>query len=446
MVFSAVETSLLSYPRAALQQRSKAGDLVGRAFKEWLEHPNRILTSILIGNNTVVIAATTITAFISVHAAEINHWGRGLTGTVASAAVTFIVIVFGEAIPKVVGRTYALHTAQWLVGPLYLFDRLLVPLTWGFAKLAARLFPKLGRSAFSLVTEDDIKHMIEIGRESGAIQEEEKKMIHSIFKFTDTKVSEVMVPRTAMFCVNIHTNFDHLLELVVQNGYSRMPVYKGNVDNIVGIIYTRDLLSIWANKELILLQDLLRKPYFVPESMRVDRLLQEFKRGKFHMAIVVDEYGGTAGLVTLEDLVEEIVGEIRDEYDTEEEKPIARQEDGSWIIETNISLDSVNEVLGTSLSAKGDVASLGGYLMEKIGKVPRKGRVIEDHELVFTVLEGSDKRIFKVRVVKRKVPIPSAVGPAPVPPEKTRRKRAKTPRPPESPEPPDSSMEKPKEP
>jgi CBS domain containing-hemolysin-like protein len=261
----------------------------------------------------------------------------------------------------------------------------------------------------ALVTEEDVKHLIDMGQEAGTIYEEEKQMIQSIFEFTDTKVGKVMIPRTDMFCVDIATPLEKMVDLVVENGFSRVPVYKANRDNIVGIIHTRDLLSIMKNRELIVVQDILRKPYFVPESMRVDRLLREFRKGRFHMAIVVDEYGGTAGVVTLEDLIEEIIGEIRDEHEAPEEKAIAKQEDGSFVIEADVALDEVNEALGINLEPKGEIASLGGYITEMMGKVPRKGRVLEDREVVFKVLEGSDKAVLKVKAVKRKEPLPLPV-------------------------------------
>ncbi len=341
--------------------------------KEWHDHPNRVLTAILIGNNTVNIAATTLVAYMAIEYADLYHFSRVAAGTVASVAVTFVLVVFGEAIPKITARSHSTAMASWLIIPIYLFDRLLTPLTWAFGKFVALLLPRLGQASLVQVTEEDVKQLIEIGQKAGTIQEEEQKMIDSIFKFTDTQVKEVMIPRTDMFCVDIATPLEKLLDLVVQNGYSRVPVYKGNADNIVGIIHTRDLLSIWKNHDLIVLQDLLRKPYFVPESMRVDRLLREFRRGRFHLAIVVDEYGGTAGLVALEDLVEEIVGEIRDEHEAEEDKAITRLEDGSWVVEADVALDEVNEVLGLSLTPKGDAASLGGYLMETLGgKSPQK--------------------------------------------------------------------------
>ncbi len=414
MFFSAVETGLLSYPRLLLQRRAQEGGLIGAAFKEWQDHPNRVLTAILIGNNTVNITATTLVAYMAIEFADLHHYSRAMAGTAASASVIFILVVFGEAIPKVTARSHSTLMGNWLIIPIYLFDKVLSPLTWAFGKFVAVFLPSLGQASLVQVTEEDVKQLIQMGHDAGTIQDEEQKMIHSIFKFTDTQVKQVMVPRTDMFCVDIATPFDKLLDLVVQNGFSRVPVYKGSPDKIVGIIHTRDLLSIWKNHELIVIQDLLRKPYFVPESMRVDRLLREFRRGRFHMAIVVDEYGGTAGLVTLEDLIEEIIGEIKDEHEAEEEKAIAKQADGSWIIEADVALDEVNEAMGIRLVPKGEVASLGGYLVEVAGKLPRKNRVIEDKEASFKILEASETNVVKVRAVKRRTPLvpPPAEGTA----------------------------------
>jgi putative hemolysin len=428
MFFSAVETSLLSFPRLLLQRKAQEPGLLGAAFKEWLDHPNRILTAILLGNTTINISATTLVAYMAIDFADRHHFNRGVAGTVASISVIFVLVVFGEAIPKIMGRSHTTAMANWLIIPIYLFDKLLSPLTWAFGKFVALFLPGLGQASLVQVTEEDVKQLIEMGQKAGTIQEEEQKMIHSIFKFTDTQAKQVMIRRTDVFSVDIAMPLEKLLDLVVQNGYSRVPVYKGSPDNIVGIIHTRDLLSIWKNHELIVVQDLLRKPYFVPETMRVDRLLREFRRGRFHMAIVVDVYGATAGLVTLEDLVEEIVGEIKDEHEAEEEKAVTKLPDGSWVIEADVALDEVNEALGLHLTPKGEIASLGGYLMEALGKLPRKGRVVEDREAIFKILEASDKSVVKVKVTKRKtpLPVPETEEVAPAAP-KARRKKMKAP-------------------
>ncbi|HVZ79698.1 MAG TPA: hemolysin family protein [bacterium] len=422
MFFAAVETSLLSLPRPILKQRTQLPGPLGMAYRAWQDHPNRLLTSMLIGTNITTIAASTLAAYMAIHLSEVHGWSPTVTGTVVSAAVTVVIIIFAEALPKLVGRSFSTQMAGFLIVPIYLFDRVLSPLNWVMAKALGGLFPGLSHNSVALVTEEDVKHLIDMGQEAGTIYEEEKRMIQSIFEFTDTKVGKVMIPRTDMFCVDIATPLDDLVEVVVEKGYSRVPVFKGNRDNIVGIIHTRDLLSIWKHRELIVVQDILRKPYFVPESMRVDRLLREFRRGRFHMAIVVDEYGGTAGVVTLEDLIEEIIGEIRDEHETAEEKAIAKQEDGSFVIEADVALDEVNEALGVNLVPKGDVASLGGYITEVMGKVPRKGRVLEDREVVFKVLEASDKALLRVRAVKRKTPWTGSAGPVETVPKPRKRK------------------------
>ncbi len=425
MFFSAVETSLLSFPKAMIQQRAEEPGLLGSAFRAWREHPNRLLTTMLISSNGITIAATTLVAYVAVHVAEANGWNLVLTGTATSAAITVIIVVFCEVIPKVVARSASIRVATLLIIPLYFVDKLMTPFTWVLVKGLSRFMHKVGPAAsVSQVTEEDIKQMMEIGEEAGTIEEEEKEMIDSIFRFSDTQVNKVMVPRTQMVCVDINTNLDQLVDIILLNGYSRMPIYKGTLDNIVGIINTRDLLAIWKNRELIILKDLAHKPYFVPESMRVDRLLKEFQKGKIHMAIVVDEFGGTAGLVTLEDLIEEIIGDIKDEYDVED-KLIVKQEDGSWIAEAAVSLNEVNEGLGLHLMPKGEVTSLGGYVMERTGKVPRKGLIIEDREAVYTVLEASDKKVTRLKIVKRAEPL--EVEPESVPAPRRRKKRIKLP-------------------
>jgi Mg2+/Co2+ transporter CorC len=194
----------------------------------------------------------------------------------------------------------------------------------------------------------------------GTIEAAERRMIDSIFRFSDKKVGDVMLHRTDMTSIDLASPIESVVDLAVQTGYSRIPVFKGNRDNIVGVLHTRDLLSVWKHRELIVLHDVVRPPFFVPKSMPVDHLLREFQKGRFHMAIVVDEYGGTAGVVTLEDLVEEIIGDIRDEHEAEEEKPIVRNEDGSFTVEAGTPLEKVNEIIGMRLVPKGEVAKSGG--------------------------------------------------------------------------------------
>lgn len=398
MFFSAMETSLLSLSRRKVQEHAEKRGLQGQAFRAWLQHPNRLLTSILIGNNAVNIAAGTLAAYLAVHVADRFGFSRALCGTIASFTLTAVILLFGEVVPKVTARTHPLALAQWLIVPIYLFDRLIFPLTWLVTHLVRWLVPRSTHPTAALVTEEDIQHMLETAEKAGTIEQDEGKMIRSIFRFTDMRVHEVMVPRTEMYCLNVDTPFEEVIEKVIQGGYSRMPVYKNNLDNIVGVLYARDLLSVWRHRELLVLQDLLRKPTFVPETMRVDDLLHEFQRGKFHMAVVVDEYGGTAGLVTLEDLVEEIVGDIRDEYDADEEKEIIKQPDGTYWVDAAVSLERLNRTLGIFLEPTGEVTSLGGYIVDQLGKVPKRGRILRREGILLKVLDADEKRVKQVQI------------------------------------------------
>ena len=404
VAFAAAETALLSLNRVEARRLAEGHSLVAPAFQAWLAHPNRILTTILVGNNTVNIMASFLAAHLADRLARNFDYSPAMAGLLMSLGVTLIIVVFGEVIPKVTARTFPHQTALSLILPVYLFDRLISPFTWILNALVRRFVPKQD-AAVSQVTEEDIKLWIEMGVKQGTIEEEEDQMIRSIFKFSDKRVRDVMIPRTDMVAVDLQTPIESIVDLAVQTGYSRLPVYKANRDNIVGIIHTRDLLSVWKHRDLIVLHDILRQPYFIPESMKVDRLMEQFQRGKMHIAIVVDEYGGTAGLVTLEDLIEEIIGDIRDEHEPlEEEKTIVRNEDGSFNVEASTPLDEVNQALGIKLEPKGEVASLGGYLVELAGNVPRKGRILSDNQAEFTILEADARKIDKARVVKLEFP------------------------------------------
>ncbi len=404
--FSGAETTLLSIPRQRVHHWARDNTLLGRAFRRWEDQPNRVLTAILIGNNAVNIAASVVAAYLAIHVAETRGWSRAWTGTVTSAAVTVTIIIFAEIIPKVTARAHALVLGPWLILPLYLFELLLSPLTRLIAAILRKLAPNLASSELSAATEEDVKLILEMGRKEGTFEEDEARMIHSIFRFSDKRVRDVMVPRTDMVGIDVTMNLELVLDVVIQSGHSRLPVYRKTPDHIIGILYTHDLLSIWRNRDLIVLQDLLRKPVFVPETMRVDSLLEEFRRGKMHLAVVVDEYGGTAGMVTLEDLVTEIIGDIRDEKTgLEDEGPIVRQADGSFLVDPTLSLDDVNASIGLHLAPQGDVASLGGYIVARMGHLPRKGRILDDVEAAMHVVDADERSILKVRLVKRTKPL-----------------------------------------
>lgn len=257
------------------------------------------------------------------------------------------------------------------------------------------------------ITEDELRSFVDASQRQGVLERDERQMIFSIFEFADTLVREIMVPRIDIFALDVDTPLQQANEALLESGYSRVPVYKDNIDNVVGLLYTKDLLKAWREGGAIKsLKELLRPGYFVPETKKLDDLLSEMQSGGMHIAIVVDEYGGVAGLVTLEDVVEEIVGEIQDEYDHGEEKAYQQVSKDEYIFHGRIQLEEVNEILGTRLSTE-DADTLGGYIFHRAGRVPKAGEKIEENDLTFVMEQIVGRRIRRVRVLRKTKLVPS---------------------------------------
>lgn len=241
--------------------------------------------------------------------------------------------------------------------------------------------------------------MISMGEEEGVLEEEEKEMINSIFEFGDTRVQEVMIPRLDIVAVEAGRNLTDILKVAVEDGHSRIPVFEKKIDKIIGVLYVKDLLSLWGKRaeEDLKVKDLTRAPYFVPETKKVNELLREFRRKKIHLAIVVDEYGGTAGLVTLEDLLEEIVGEIEDEYDEKKEE-IKILEEGVALINGRMDIGEVNEKLKINLPEKEGVETIAGFVVDYLGRVPQTGEELTYENLRISVVEADRRRVVKVKI------------------------------------------------
>jgi putative hemolysin len=254
-------------------------------------------------------------------------------------------------------------------------------------------------SATISVTEDDLRTLVEAtGQQDGLLEPDERKMIHSIFELGSTLAREIMVPRIDMLALDVMTPLPGAVDAFLKSGHSRVPVFEETVDNILGVLYAKDLLMVWhEGGELQSLRSLLRKAYFVPEAKKVDELLAELQRQRVHMAVVVDEYGGIAGLVTLEDIVEEIVGEIQDEYDQAEELPYEELANGEYIFQGRIDLDDFNEITTSNLP-KDEADTLAGFIYSRLGRVPSAGENLRTDNLLLTVEQVSGRRIRKVRV------------------------------------------------
>jgi len=392
--FSGSEAAFLSLGRLRLRHRIEQGEKKAIRIAKMLEDLERFLGTILIGNTLVNVALTALATGIA-----IRRYGPTTGVTVATVAVTIVLLIVGELAPKTLAASKPRRFAYSVIYPLEGFTIILRPfvavvrtLAWPLIRLTGARSTTVG----PLVTEEDIKMMFHVGQEEGVLEEHEKRMLRSVIEFEDTMVKEVMVPRLDIVAIPENATFGEIVDLAMAKGYSRMPVYRDDLDHITGIAHVKELLAVVNDKELIRLPDMVRKPYFVPETMKIGRLLREFQVRKIHIAVVVDEFGVVAGIVTLEDLVEEIVGEIQDEYD-EEEKEVVPMPDGSKRVQARMDLDDFNELFEVEIP-EGDYDTIGGFVISLLGRLPNVGEEVsyESHSFKATEVEG--QRLMKIVV------------------------------------------------
>ena len=401
--FSGSESAFFSFSQIDLQRLREDKDKSrrGKRILILMEKPRRLLMCILIGNTIVNVAAATVAALFVSRQMPRGHTSQGTMLLLEIVVVTLVILVFSEVSPKVFAVKQAFGFASRVSLPLKWFVRVLTPVSMIFEKMTGGVSFILGvHKEASFVDKDEFKALFEVGEEKGTLDSAEREMIHSIFEFSGTTVKEVMVPRMDMVCVEKDTPIEEILNLVKEKGHSRIPIYGEKIDNIVGILFVKDLLPYMnGEKEIPGLLDLVRKTYFVPESKMIDELMREFQRERIHMAIVVDEYGGTAGLVTLEDVLEEIVGEIRDEYD--KETPLIRQvEENVWLIEGKIDIEDLNESLDLNISTEEDYESLGGFIFSLLGRIPQEKEEVQYQNYRMIIEKVHRQRIKKVRMIR----------------------------------------------
>ncbi len=322
---------------------------------------------------------------------------------VSFALLSFLHIVLGELAPKTLAIRYAETTTLIISLPLQLFYRVFKPAIWLLDKSATVVLGILGFNneghSEHLHSAEELEIIVTEGARSGVISKTEQELLSSIFEFSSTSAKEVMVPRTEMVALNIALPREGLIRKVVEEGYSRMPVYNESMDNITGVIYSKDLITLLEHRELIVLQDIVHPAYFVPESVKISQLMRDLQQRKLHMAIVVDEFGGTQGLITMEDILEEIVGEIHDEYD-EVLKDVEQGTDGASLVDARISISDFNEKFGAELLEDQGYETLNGFLNKISGKVLAQGEELQYQNLQFKVIKTSQRRIRQVRVKK----------------------------------------------
>jgi len=398
--FSGTETAFFSISKIDLATLREERSAKSRRIVSLLDDQKKLLIAILTGNTVVNIGSAIVATLLTVKIAAHLHFSEAWSLFIEVVVVTFIILIFGEITPKVLAVKNPVRFARQVVPLVNLVYLGLYPISAAleqFANSFARLF-KLNQQE-NFLSEDELKALIELGEEKGTIQEEEKEMIDSIFEFGETTVREIMVPRIDMVCVDVSTPLEELVQRIEEAGHSRIPIYEERIDNIVGIVHAKDLIPYLADsRRPKSLKELARPAYFVPESKKIDELLREFQQEKTHMAIVVDEYGGTAGLVTLEDVIEEIVGEIQDEYDREQ--PLVKKvAENVWLVDARIDIADFNEKFPEPLPEDEEYESLGGFLFSVTGSVPEEKETIRYGNYSFRIEKLHGQRIVHVKVV-----------------------------------------------
>ncbi len=410
--FAATEIAFISLNDAKIDKQVKEGNKKAKQIKKMLNNPSKFLATIQIG---ITLAGFLSSAFASEAFADnlapvLNNWipmisvdvWKTISIIIITLILSFFTLVFGELVPKRLAMKYYEKIAFSTVGVIKgisIFTAPFVKLLTCSTNMVSKLFG-VGEQEEQTVTEEEIKMMVDQGQEKGAIEETEKEIINNVFALNDITASEIMTPRINIFAIDINENLNKILEDIDEYKYSRIPVYEETIDDIKGILLIKDILKVLNDKKQIKIKNLLKPAYFVPESKPIDEIFKDLQRNKNQMAIIIDEYGGTAGLLTMEDILEELVGNIFDEYD-DIEIEYEKIDDNTYLIDGGVSLYEFKKIVGIEIP-EGDYETLSGYLIEKLGRLPEKDEniILEDEKLTYKVEEYEDKRIKKVKVCR----------------------------------------------
>ncbi len=396
--FSSSETALFSISRTKARHLAKMPGKANALIKQMKDDPHRLLSTILIGNNVVNVAASAIATRLAIDIFQSHSIGSAQSFAIGAVTgvMTFLILVFGEVIPKSTATRNSVLVARTVIYPIYWCSVFFKPIVI-FLDFIPKITGKIKQTPS--VTEEELMTFVEVVEEEGEIKEREKELIHNIFEFDDTNASEILTPRADMFVIEADEPLD--LKAIAESGFTRIPVIEESIDNVVGVLNVKDLLAYHAKGETVTdVRKVMRPPYFVPEHKKLDSLLGQLKKRKTHMAIVVDEHGGISGLITMEDALEELVGEIRDETD-KEEPLIVRQKNRDWVVMGKTDIDEVNETIGMNIPDSADYDTFSGYVLEKIGRIPSENEkfTIADFDIIVKSMDGNRIKEYIVRPV-----------------------------------------------
>lgn len=391
--FSGSETALMAVNRYRLRYLARRGDVRAERVSQLIAGADRLISTILLGNNFANTAASALATMLAIGLA-------GEQGAIwATLVMTVTILIFSEVAPKTLAARYPERVSFWVAPPIGLLVRVFYPLASAAVGLANALLYPFGRPHHDSqrVSEEDIKGIISLGEEERVIAREKRRMLHGILRLTETTIEDVMIPRTQVVAIDVQADAQEIIDTIRRSGNTRFPVYDGTLDAIVGVLNSKDVFQYWERLEALRLRDLVRKPLFVPESAPVEGLLQAFQQQRQHLAIVIDEYGGVEGIVSLEDLLEEIVGEIEDEYDIPRTPHVMELRDGALLVGGSCPLGFLNRRYGLKLESE-DSSTLAGLILEITGRIPEAGERVPHQDLTFVIERARPHRIDQVRI------------------------------------------------
>ena len=405
------EIAVVTARKSTIKQMAESGERNAKIFLKLKEEPDRFLATIQIGITTVGVLASAVGGAAAVKVIKpalqtipvkiISIGAEPIAIGIIVVAITYFTVIFGELVPKSIALMHPETIGLWTARTIDTFSRM----TTIFVKIltfsTSIVLKPFGEKPFTErahITEEEVKMLIKEGRKHGVFEPTEEKILQSVFEFTDMSVKEVMVPDTQMVMIQIDKSVQEIFSLIEEEQFSRFPVFGKEPNDIRGILYAKEFLTTLAKTGQVDIRKIIKPPYFIPETMKISLLLREMQKKRIHMALVVDEYGGISGLVSLEDLIEEIVGEIRDEYDTE--SPVIQLTDGTMLIDASISLRDLKEDYHVPLPESPEYETLGGFLMTALQKIPQTGDIVEIEEKQMKIVEMVGKRISKVKLEK----------------------------------------------
>ncbi len=420
--FAGSEVALLSARRSQLQQLAAQGDPAAARVLALKADPDRFLAMVQVGLTFVSTLASAVGGAAAVRAlSPLIHdipaaapIAEPIAIALVVTAITYVTLIIGELVPKTLGLRYAVNIALWVSRPLNAMARVAAPLVrllTASNRFVLRVLGIKGGIERSFISEAEVMHMVQEGREQGVFDQTEQELIHSVFEFTESSVKEVMIPRPRIQAIDINLPVPDLLAFIVESGKSRYPVYRDSLDNVQGIVYDKDLFRLLAERKPIVLGQILHPAFFAPETAQISHLLRAMQRRRMPMALIIDEYGGLEGLVTVEDLIEEIVGEIQDEADRDVQA-VKVLRDGSYLVDASISIHDLADQHHLVFPESADYETLAGFVLTQLQRLPRGGEIVTYQNWRLTIVEMDGRRIARVKLEPRES---AAAPPAPPP-------------------------------